>query len=319
MGLLSSAKIKAVKPTGKQQTLNDGQGLQLRISHGGSSYTWFYQYRHPTTGQKQRIEYGSYPQLSLADARLLHLETKGLLKQSIDPLELREQQRLEAECKRLELEREKTRQENTIEVLCWRWFNNYVMRARRRPEYAKRVIEVDIIPVLGKAVVSEVRRAQLIGAIEDIVARGSPGQAREVLLILKQIFAYGEQVGVAEVSPISSIKASILLGKKEARDRFLTLDEVRALWLALPDLGLTEQTVLAIKLLLVTGQRRGELISAKWEHIDWDTLIWTIPVSKNGKPNKAPLSPLAERLFRELNLLAMELSLIHISEPTRPY
>ena len=58
MGLLSSAKIKAVKPTGKQQTLNDGQGLQLRISHGGSSYTWFYQYRHPTTGQKQRIEYG---------------------------------------------------------------------------------------------------------------------------------------------------------------------------------------------------------------------------------------------------------------------
>lgn len=302
MGLLKSADIKAAKSTGKQQTLNDGQGLQLRISHGGSSYTWFYQYRHPTTGRKQRVEYGSYPQLSLADARLLHLQAKGRLKQGIDPLELRAQQRLEAEHSRQELEREKT---NTIEALCWRWFNNYVIRNRRRPEYAKRVIEVDIIPVLGKIVISEVRRAQLIGAIEDIAARGSPELAREVLLILKQIFVYGEHVGVVEQSPIASIKASTLIGRKRARDRYLTLDEVRAVWLALPELGLSEQTVLAIKLLLVTGQRRGELISAKWEHIDWETLIWTIPISKNGKPNKVPLSPLAERLFRELHLLAM--------------
>lgn len=305
MGLLKHGDIKAVKPTGQQQTLKDGQGLQLRISHGGNSYTWFYQYRHPTTGQKHRIEYGSYPQLSIADARLVHLETKGLLKQGIDPLEQREQQRLESEHRRLELEREKARQQNTIEVLCWRWFNNYAMRNRRRPEYAKRIIEVDILPKLGKVALSEAHRAQLICVIDDVVARGSPGLAREVLLILKQIFAYGEQVGAVEQSPIASIKASTLIGRRRARDRYLTLDEVRAVWLALPELGLSEQTVLAIKLLLVTGQRRGELISAKWEHIDWETLIWTIPISKNGKSNKVPLSPLAERLFRELHLLAM--------------
>lgn len=305
MGQLKSTEIPAKKPNGKQQILIDGQGLHLRISPNGNSRVWFYQYRHPTTGQKYRIEYGSYPQVSLADARLLHLQAKGLLKQGIDPLELREQQRLEAEHNRLELEREKARQANTIEALCWRWFNNYAMRARRRPEYAKRVIEVDIIPVLGKVVISEVRRDQLIGSIEDIAARGSPGLAREVLLILKQIFAYGEQVGVVEVSPIASSKASRLLGKKVARDRNLTLDEIRTVWLTLPNLGLSEQTVLAIKLLLGTGQRRGEVVSARWEHIDWDTLIWTIPVSKNGKPHKVPLSPLAERLFRELNFLAM--------------
>lgn len=305
MGALSITQIKEVKPTGKQQTLNDGQGLQLRISQGGSSYIWFYQYRHPTNGLKQRIEYGSYPLVSIDDARLSHLKTKKLLKQGIDPLELREQQRLEAEHKRLMLEQEKTRLENTIEVLCWRWFNNYVIRNRRDPQYAKRLIEVDIIPALGKVVVTDARRDQLVGTIEDIVARGSPGQAREVLSVLKQIFAYGEQVGVVELSPITSVKAATLIGKKKARKRNLTLDEVRAVWLTLPNLGLSEQTVLAIKLLLVTGQRRGELISARWEHIDWETLIWAIPTSKNGKSNKVPLSLLAKQLFRELELLAM--------------
>ena len=284
MGLLKDSTIKATKPTGKQQTLNDGQGLQLRISHGGNSYTWFYQYRHPVTKEKRRIDYGSYPQLSLATARAQHLATKGLLKQGTDPLELREQQRTEAECQRLALEREKAKQENTIEALAWRWFNNYITRARRDPDYTKRMIEVDIVPALGRLVAAEASRAQLVGAIEDIIARGSPGQAREVLAAMKQMFSYGEQVGIIEASPIANIKASMLVGKRKPRDRFLTLDEIRAVWLELPNTGLTQHIILALKLLLVTGQRRGELMAARWEHIDWQAMTWHLPQTKNDKP-----------------------------------
>ena len=306
MGLLKDSTIKATKPTGKQQTLNDGQGLQLRISHGGNSYTWFYQYRHPVTKEKRRIDYGSYPQLSLATARAQHLATKGLLKQGTDPLELREQQRTEAECQRLALEREKAKQENTIEALAWRWFNNYITRARRDPDYTKRMIEVDIVPALGRLVAAEASRAQLVGAIEDIIARGSPGQAREVLAAMKQMFSYGEQVGIIEASPIANIKASMLVGKRKPRDRFLTLDEIRAVWLELPNTGLTQHIILALKLLLVTGQRRGELMAARWEHIDWQAMTWHLPQTKNDKPHTVPLSPLAESQFRELETLAQD-------------
>lgn len=304
MGLLTNATIKAAKPNGKQQTLNDGLGLQLRISHNGNSLTWFYQYRHPVTKEKRRIEYGSYPQLSLTDARSIHLATKGLIKQGVDPLERREQQRIEAEHRRLELEREKTKQENTIEALAWRWFNNYIIRSRRRPEYVKRMIEVDIIPSIGKLVAAEASRAQLVGAIEDIISRGSPGQAREVLAAIKQMFNYGEQVGVIDVSPIANIKASMLVGKRKPRSRFLTLDEIRAVWLELPNTSLTEHTIIAIKLLLITGQRRGELMSARWDHIDWKDQTWNMPQTKNGKPHTVPLSPLAEKLFLELESLS---------------
>lgn len=306
MGLLKDSTIKAAKPTGKQQTLNDGQGLQLRISHSGNSYTWFYQYRHPATKEKRRIEYGSYPQLSLSAVRSQHLATKGLIKQGTDPLELREQQRMEAERQRMELEREQAKQENTIEALAWRWFNNYITRARRDPDYTKRMIEVDIIPALGKLVATEARRAQLVGAIEDIIARGSPGQAREVLAAMKQMFSYGEQVGIIEMSPIANIKASMLVGKRKPRERFLTLDEIRAVWLELPNTGLTLHIILALKLLLVTGQRRGELMAAQWDHIDWKARTWTLPQTKNGKPHTVPLSPLAESLFRELETLAQD-------------
>ena len=304
MGLLTNATIKAAKPNGKQQTLTDGQGLQLRISHNGNSLTWFYQYRHPVTKEKRRIEYGSYPQLSLTAARSLHLATKGLIKQGVDPLEQREQQRLEAEHRRIELEREKNKQENTIEALAWRWFNNYILRHRRRPEYIKRMIEVDIVPTLGKIVATDAKRSQLVGAIESIIARDSPGQAREVLAAIKQMFNYGEQVGIIEVSPIANIKASMLVGKRKARERFLTLEEIRAVWLELPNTGLTEHTILAIKLLLVTGQRRGEVMAARWEHIDWEARTWTLPQTKNDKPHTVPLSPLAENLFLELEILA---------------
>ncbi len=304
MGLLTNAAIKAAKPNGKQQTLNDGLGLQLRISHSGNSLTWFYQYRHPVTKEKRRVEYGSYPQLSLTDARSIHLATKGLIKQGIDPLEQRDQQRLEADHRRLELEREKNKQENTIEALAWRWFNNYIIRSRRRPEYMKRMIEVDIVPPLGKLVAAEAGRSQLVGAIEDIISRGSPGQAREVLAAIKQMFNYGEQVGIIDVSPIANIKASMLVGKRKPRERFLTLEEIRAVWLELPNTGLTKHTILAIKLLLITGQRRGELMSARWEHIDWEAQTWTIPQTKNNKSHTVPLSPLAEKLFLELESLS---------------
>lgn len=304
MGLLTNSAIKAAKPNGRQQTLNDGQGLQLRISQSGHALTWFYQYRHPVNKEKRRIEYGAFPQLSLAAARAAHLQAKGMLKQGIDPIEQRELERIALEQNRLQQERELANQENSLAALCERWYRNYALRERRRPESARRTIEADIIPSVGNLPAAKASRAQLIGAIEEIAGRGSPAQAREVLVLLKQILAYGEQVGVIDASPIANVKAASLVGKKKARDRVLSLDEIRAVWQQLPDTGLTVPTILAIKLLLVTGQRRGELIGARWEHINRDRRTWTIPETKNGKTHTIPLSFLAEKLFDELALFA---------------
>jgi integrase len=141
----------------------------------------------------------------------------------------------------------------------------------------------------------------VITLLDSVHDRGAPVQANRTLACIRKMFNFALQRDVIEANPCALVKAP---GKEHRRDRSLSADEIYRFWTGLAHAPMWPGTALALKLQLVTAQRRGEIISMRWEDVSDD--MWTIPAgrSKNGMPHRVPLSPLALELLGEANQLS---------------
>jgi integrase len=126
------------------------------------------------------------------------------------------------------------------------------------------------------------------------------------MIALREIFAHGIAMHRVEKSPCAEVKASAILGEPpDHRERLKLSDaELRAMLEALPSIG--KHNELAIKILLATATRVGELTRARWEHIDFQRRTWTIPAAhaKNRKEFVIPLAEPVAGWFHELREIA---------------
>jgi integrase len=146
--------------------------------------------------------------------------------------------------------------------------------------------------------------------LDKIVDRGAPVTANRVYSLLKQMFAWAAAKDIIPAYPMLGMERPG--GDEKPRKRALSEDEIRAFWSKLGAAEMHEATRLALKLLLVTAQRRGEVTGAKWSEFDLEAKTWTIPVARlksshsrreSIEPHAVPLSPLALELLRELQVL----------------
>ena len=166
---------------------------------------------------------------------------------------------------------------------------------------------------LGKLKARELTKRQLIAFLDSIVDRGAPITANRVYALLKQLFDWAAAKDLIPASPMAGIERPG--GAETPRKRVLTTEEIKAFWVRLDTAEMAEPTRLALKLLLVTAQRRGELTFAKWAHFDLDGKIWTIPVEllksshsrrESPEPHVVPLSDLALDLLRKVKAVTGE-------------
>lgn len=189
-------------------------------------------------------------------------------------------------------------------------------KPRKRPDEAAALLKSNLVDAsldgqtVGKMNARDVTRRQLVRLLDGIVDRGSPVTANRVHALLKQLFEWSAGKDIIPASPMAGVERPG--GEETPRERTLTSEEIRTVWAKLDTAEMAEPTRLALKLLLVTGQRRGELTFAKWSHFDLDANLWTIPVAllktshtKRKKPqaHAVPLSPLALELLARLKEL----------------
>jgi integrase len=124
--------------------------------------------------------------------------------------------------------------------------------------------------------------------------------ANRVAALLTQMFSFGVERGMLEATPFTSLPRPG--GTEKSRNRKLDDREVRTFWKKLTSSGLSAEVQIALKLILVTAQRPGEVALAARQEFDLERGIWTIPPerSKNGKPHPVPLSDLALSLLHHL-------------------
>lgn len=290
---LNDRLLKNLKPADDRYEVADSGGLSVRVTPNGNIA---FQYRFRIDGKQHRMDFGAYPDISLAEARELHRLARNKVTLGKNPIE--EKRAHEITEKRSITVTELVHEFMTKEI-CGRL-------KRKRPEYAESILTNNVIPSIGKKKVKDISRRDVIEILEKIVERGSPVMANRTGSITKQMFTFAQTRGWIDINPCVNITKSSIGGREAPREVYLKYKQIWNFWNGLSKANFSESLKLALKILLTTGQRRGEVIRGEWCHVDFDKGRWTIPasLSKNGKEHIVQLTPLSLSLFTQLKELA---------------
>lgn len=284
--------IKSLKPKTDRYDVREGngKGFVVRVFPSGQK-SWGFIYHF--AGQKKRMTFGSYPEISLAEARKIHTNAISMLVKGKDPAVMKQNALLEA------------RTSLTVRDLVTEYMEKWAKPRKRSWQEDQRILEKDVVPQWGKRKAKDITRREVILLLDNILERGSPIIANRTLAVVRRMFNFALERDIIEVNPCYSVKAP---AKENRRERLLSLDEVQTFWQKLDDAGMTELVRLALKLQLATAQRKGEIISAEWDEIDLTHGWWIIPArkAKNGNPHRVPLSELSLSLLKQLQKLSGE-------------
>jgi integrase len=302
MPRLTDYDVKNAKAAnGKDAFLNDSGGLYLRVFTNTNAKAWLYRYK---VGNKTSwIEIGRYSAMSLHQARARALNMTLLRKQGIDPV----QQKARDEEARLATE-EAARQAQakaaarlTVNSLFSQWKSRELGQRKDGGDEVVRSFKKDVFPKIGDVAAEDVTRQMITGILDEVVLRGAPIIARNLLGDLRQMFGFAIARQVLQNDPTSGLKRNAF-GKKVERDRVLSDAEIHELRAKLPAAKFQKSTDLALWIMLSTCCRVGELLQAQWCDIDLDAGTWHIPAgnSKNKKAHTVLLSSFSIEQFRAL-------------------
>ena len=300
---LTASRIESLKATDKRIEIADPEcpGLQLRITPAGAKSWWW---RFYWKGARQKLLIGPWPAITLKGAHTAAIDARELLDRGIDP----------RTAERPNLARRRTEAATTgapagrysIENLCAEFMSRHVTPHRKQPEYVQRIIDKEILAAWPGRDARTIKPREVVELLDGIVDRGTRVMANRVAGVLSQLFRFGIHRSLIETSPVQLLYRPG--GKEKPRDRALDDAELAALLVNLDEAARFRDSKLpnVLRILLLTGQRRGELALARWSDVDLKANTWTIPKenTKTGVGHVVPLSDWAAREFAELKKLA---------------
>lgn len=237
--------LNSLKPSVKETTWTEGQGLTLRVLPSGVK-TWWYLYT--INGKRRKMNLGSYPHVSLEEARRKHREAVNQVEDSVDP----QYPVQEAEPKSEPL---------TVAALAEKWTKwSAQHHTKRWANTLGLALKKDVLPIYGARLASDIRRRDAVAILEGKAAT-APGQATNLHKALRGMYQYAVERELVEYNPFSEIRAArtIPAMKQTARERILSDEEIEFIWKAIDEGGGTDSTRRALKVMLLTGQRNGEV------------------------------------------------------------
>ena len=229
-----------------------------------------------------------------------HLEMEELLKQTTRNTEIALLEKQQAEAI---TEKEKLESRMTVRQLFERWMTLEIANRKDAGAEVRRMFEKDVLPHIGQLFAEEVHKRHIAEITDRLLARGVTRMAKVVFSLIRQMFNFAVERDIVQFNPTSTINKGRVFGKDNERDRILSDEEIIVLKQKLNDAGLLPKTNIVLWIVLSTCCRIGELLSAKWTHIDFEKRTWLIPSenSKNGKPLVVFLSDFSKRHFKELH------------------
>lgn len=291
--MLTDMQLRALKPTGKIYKVADQQGLYVAVTRTGVvSFRFDYRVNgrretlvigkyDPTVGAKKpreldELDYGM--SLSLAEARLLMTRAHRSVEQGESPSRSKVEKRTEA-----------------ADALTFgSWAEKYFAEAdlaESTKAMRKSVYDRNLADEFGRLKLEEITPMRLMARCEKIKERGAAAPAVHAREIVLQVFRFIQARGLKIENPAESIRPSAIATFK-ARDRALTPAEIHTFFNALEQTATMSTLRLAVKFMLLTLVRKTEFIEAKWDEVNFETAIWTIPKDrmKAGRPHNVYLS-----------------------------
>lgn len=285
---LTDLDCKKAKPKHKFYKLSDSHGLYLQVMPNGSKY-WRMKYR--IYGKEKLLALGTYPLISLKEARQGRDNAQRLLEQGIDPSEAKKEEKRQAALTA----------EYTFEVIAREWHErNKEKWSESYGSYIIKRLELDIFPAIGKRPIGAITTPELLKALQKVENRGVQELPHRLSQLCSQVFRYSAAKGLSENNPALNVKPAL----KPMRHSHFAALEAKDLPEFIKNLERNEarlypQTLNAMRLMMLTFVRTSELIKARWDEIDLDNKEWVIPAErmKMRKPHIVPLSKQAISLL----------------------
>jgi integrase len=298
-------------------------GFCLRHTPGGELA---FRFRYMRNQKALVATIGHYPTTTLMEAHNAHAELRRWFEQGLDPIEARDRQ---TEKIALETQKLAATAKITVRNVIAEWAWHYARPHRKRGREAVRILKKHLLvsALIGKPA-AEITKRDLVLIIDRVTARKSRVMANRLRALIAQVFRFAAQRDLIPNDPASGLMRQPG-GKEYSRGRNLDVDELRTFWskLAKPvidandrrkhaagEVAISYPLRLALKLILVTAQRPGEVAEARQEEFDLNNGVWTIPperIKTVSKPEQqlprehyVPLTDLALEIVGELSVLA---------------
>jgi len=288
---LSELKIKSAKPAEKDYVLFDGGGLQMRVRSNGSKL-WNFNYRHPVTKKRINMGLGTFPEVSLAQARKGSIAAREILAQGIDPKEQRD----------TVLQAKQAETEHTFQNVATEWFE--LKKDAVTPAYAEdiwRSLTLHVFPDLATTQISAISAPQVINLLRPLETKGSLETVKRLSQRLNEIMTYGVNSGLIHANPLSGIR-SVFKKPKKKNMAALAPDELKELMVAIANASIKRTTRCLIEWQLNTMTRPAEAATTCWADIDFEKRIWTIPAERMKK-RRIHIVPLTDQALALLEAI----------------
>ncbi len=328
--MLTDAKIKAAKAKEAAYKLADANQLFLHVTPaGGKHWRMNYTFGRNAAGKpaQKTLSFGSYPVMTLLEARQRRDEAKAMLREGRDP----------AVERRVAVQAKAAEHGNTFEIVARRWYD------LRKPTWSEvhaadvlRSLDRDAFPAIGDLPLAAIESPKLLEMLNAIEQRGAIETAHRLRQRVSDIFVYAIAAGLAKADPAASL-GKALRKKPRAKKQPSVIDRIRdhdaqlaAVKQTLADCDAERcraTTKFALRLLALTAVRPNEVQNARWnelEDLDGAEPLWRIPAArmKGDADRKAdedgdhlvPLAPEAVAVIRALRPLTGGYQLMFPSE-----
>ncbi|MES2818716.1 MAG: integrase arm-type DNA-binding domain-containing protein [Pseudomonadota bacterium] len=319
---LSDSACRSAKPKDRPYKLFDGDGLYLLVQPNGRK-GWRLRYVKPD-GREGLTSLGSYPVVTLADARRKRLELKRLLVEGLDPVEQNQKVRAEA-----------AKKARSFESVARAWHEQ--MSAKWAPGHSKTVMSrltTHVFPLIGARPIHELDTHDLLQPLEAIKKRGTLDVALRVQNYLQCIMREAKRARLITVNPAYDLEGSIKAPRVVHRPA-LPLSRLPELQERIDSYTGRALTRLTVMLLLHVFVRSSELRFARWREFDLKRGIWEIPDTRKalkgvpfstrgtkmaGDIHLVPLSPPAVALLEQIHKLTGQFELVFAGDanPSKP-
>jgi integrase len=286
---LTDLKVRSAKTKEKPYKLSDFDGLYLLVTEKGQKW-WRFRYRF--NRKEKLLSMGTYPEISLADARQRRDEARRQIAHGIDPGAVRKAQK-----------QADTKETETFEVIAREWHTKF--KPSWTEGHATTImsrLERDLFPWLGKRPIAEIKAPELLAVLRRVESRGALETAHRIRTIAGQVFRYSVATGRAERGPSADLKGAIPQPGEKHLAALTDPKDVAPLLRAIDGYNGHFVVKCALRLAPLFFVRPGELRKAQWAEIDLEQAVWNIPAHKM-KMKQAHIVPLCRQAIEILTEL----------------
>jgi len=272
------------------------QGFLIRATPKGSKSWDLICY---IRGEKVRLTLGSFPELSLAEARKQARKHRSEVERGEDP--------------RAAKSAERTAQ--TVGEAAAVYIERWARPNKRSWQGDQWMLGKYVLPYWQDRKLREIGRADVIDLLER-VAKSTPVTANRVRALLSKLFSFAVTQALCDTNPVRDTARPT---KENPREFSLTPAQIRTVWKGVDELE-DERMRAFYKLAFLTCARRGELLGMTWSEVDLDSALWSLPAdrAKNGRAWRVPLPPTAVAVLRERKARAGEGLFVFADEQGTP-